>query len=99
MPLGKPRDFVTYPNLEAKNLGVGEGDNAAKRIDGLYFDANNEGTNNALAIRQGVGVDFVDNGSVVGEGRVTTPVGLFDAEAKAWIAAVMDWRKHAADAA
>ncbi|MCK4594739.1 hypothetical protein KAU45_09575, partial [bacterium] len=80
MALGKPRDVVTYPDLEAKNLGIGEGDNAAKRIDGVYFDANNEDTNNSLAIRQGWGVDFVDNGSTVGECRVTTPTGLFDAE-------------------
>ncbi len=80
MALGKPRDVVTYPDLEAKNLAVSEGDNAAKRIDGVYFDDNNEDTNNALAVRQGHGVDFVDNGSIVGECRVTTPTGLFDAE-------------------
>jgi hypothetical protein len=80
MPLGKPRDLVTYPDLEAKNLAPSEGDNAAKRIDGVYFDANNEDTNNALAIRQGFGVDFVDNGSSAPECRVTTPAGLFDAE-------------------
>ncbi|MCX7022003.1 MAG: hypothetical protein NTW26_06995 [bacterium] len=80
MPLGKPRDFVTYPDLEAKNLTPEEGDNAAKRIDGVYFDDNNEDTNNALAIRQGFGVDFVDHGSSAPECRVTTPAGLFDAE-------------------
>ncbi len=81
MALGKPRDVVTYPDLEAKNLTPGEGDNAAKRIDGVYFDINETDTNNALAIRQGHGVDFVDNGSTVGECRVTTvPSGLFDAE-------------------
>ncbi|HUT98429.1 MAG TPA: hypothetical protein VM054_05055 [bacterium] len=85
MPLGKPRDLVTYPNLEAKNLTPGEGDNAAKRVDGLYFDANNKDANNALAVRQGFGVDFVDNGSIVGECRVTTPAGLFDAEHKVTI--------------
>ncbi len=80
MALDKPRDLVTYPDLEAKNLTPGEGDNAAKRIDGVYFDANNTDTNNALAVRQGFGVDFVDNGSAAGECRVTTPSGLFDAE-------------------
>ena len=80
MAPGKPRDVVTYPDLEAKNLAVSEGDNAAKRIDGVYFDDNNEDANNALAVRQGWGVDFVDNGSIVGECRVTTPTGLFDAE-------------------
>jgi hypothetical protein len=80
MALDKPRDIVTYPDLESKNLTPGEGDNAAKRIDGVYFDANNTDTNNALGVRQGFGVDFVDNGSGVGECRVTTPTGLFDAE-------------------
>ncbi len=80
MALDKPRDIVTYPDLEAKNLAPSEGDNAAKRIDGVYFDANNTDTNNALAVRQGFGVDFTDNGSTVGECRVTTPTGLFDIE-------------------
>jgi hypothetical protein len=80
MALDKPRDIVTYPDLESKNLTPGEGDNAAKRIDGVYFDINETDTNNALAIRAAWGVDLVDNGSIATECRVTTPTGLFDAE-------------------
>jgi len=76
--MAMPRSFITHPSLASRNLIPGEGENPAKRVDGSLFDANNADLTTAVALRQGFGEDFADNGSSTGECRVTTPLGLFD---------------------
>ena len=76
--MAMPRSFITHPSLASRNLIPGEGENPEKRVDGSLFDANNADLTTAVALRQGFGEDFADNGSSTGECRVTTPLGLFD---------------------
>ena len=69
--MSKPANFVSYPDLAAKNLAAGETSNPVKRVDGVYFDDNNLDTNNALSRRGFFGIDCVDNGSSASECRLT----------------------------
>jgi hypothetical protein len=80
MALSKPRDDIYTYDLSAKNLTAGEGSNAAKRVDGAFFDANYDDINNALGVRASWGADWTDNGSTAAQGIYTTPTGLFDEE-------------------